>query len=137
MQTNEIIGYRVMHLASESFVNVNFRESEGVMHHYLTQVEPLPIPRGDAFRRLAGYLDQNPQIQHDDLTVEPVYREYTPLETTCKELAGLLTSLTDRHGLKLQLTQEQIEKKIAAELQEFGAGLPEDVFKQLQAIRAR
>jgi len=132
MQTNEIIGYRVRSIEDGMYIHV--REGDGF--NYLSAKEPRPISRPDALRRLAGYYEQNDGAE-DEYEVVPVYREYTPtpLETTSKELAGLLTNLTDRHGLKLHLTQEQIERKIAYELQEFGAGLSEDVFKQLQAIR--
>jgi len=132
MQTNEIIGYRVR--STEDGMYIHMREGDGF--NYLSAKEPKPISRPDALRRLAGYYEQNDGAE-DPYEVVPVYREYTPLETTSMELAGLLTSLTSRHGLKLHLTQEQIEKKIAIELQEFGAGLSEDVFKQLQAIRGQ
>jgi hypothetical protein len=116
--TDEIIGYQVAYIPTQSFVHVTL---EG--ENYIECAEPLPISRGDAFRRLAGILDQRSDLSHEDFDVVPVFREVTPLESTAKELSGLLLSLTERHGLDLGLTREQIEARIATEIAEFGVGL--------------
>lgn len=118
--TNEVIGYRVVRSNNECYSDeyVHYTSSRG---NYTSVAEPAPIPRGDAFRRLASFLDQNPQANMDDFVVAPVYRVLTPMETATKELSGLLSSLCSRHGLNLGLSQDQIEAKIAGELKELGA----------------
>lgn len=117
MHSNEIIGYRVLCPVYEQFVDTDVATG----HNFVTFNEPTPIPRGDAYRRLAAYLDQHPELDHEDFTVEPVYREFTPIETTSKELSARLKSLCSAHGLRLEMTDEQIEAKIAKELEELGA----------------
>lgn len=116
MKTNEIIGYRVLRPHTEEFVDVN-----QVGDNFLYASEPMPISRGDAFRRLAGFLDQHPEVDEDEFTVEPVYREYTPMETASQELGSMLESLCKRHGLDLGLSRAQMERQIAKELVELGA----------------
>ena len=116
-RTNEVIGYRVCNH------NVGFYVA--TMPHganYTTDVAPAPIPRGDAYRRLAAWLDANPDAQDDDYTVDPVYRETTPIEDASNELGGLLEGLCARHGLQLGLTRQQINAQIALELQALQAG---------------
>ena len=115
MQTNEIIGYRVQLTSNETYVH---NDANGM--NYISIHRPEPISRPDALRRLAGLLDQYPDMCELDFYFEPVYREYTPLETASKELGGLLQSLCKRHGLELGMTQDQVEAKIAEELKEFG-----------------
>lgn len=73
-RTKEIIGYRVMCTFNDSFVHT---EANGF--NFMHPGFPPPIPRGDAFRRLAGMLGQRPDLDADDFTVEPVYRELSPL----------------------------------------------------------
>lgn len=118
--TNEVIGYRVVRSNNECYSD-EYIHTNGTGHNWVSVAEPKPVSRGDAFRRLAAYLDQSPLEDMNDFVVVPVYRVLTPMETTTKELSGLLSSLCGRHGLSLGLTQEQIEAKIAQELQELGA----------------
>ena len=113
MRTNEITGYRVERNDGR-FIH-NFSGS-----NFLSSNEPQPIARGDAYRRLAAFLDANPTVE-DDFTIVPVYREMTPVESGARELGGLLTSLCQRHGITLGLSQDQVETRIARELQELGA----------------
>jgi hypothetical protein len=113
MQSTEIIGYRVQ-TPSGNFVCYEFGRN---VSRY--GAEPEPISQANAYRRLAAYIEENPGAQVP--TVVPVYRVYTPLETASKEFSGLLSSLCERHGLRLGLSQDQIEKRIASELQELGA----------------
>ena len=113
MNTNTIIGYRVKDH------NGMFVAFDGV-HNVRTYSEPEPVSQADAYRRLAAFLDENPGTQVP--RVIPVYYVPTPLETASAELGGLLQSLCSRHGLNLGLTKDQIEKQIAKELQELGAG---------------
>lgn len=115
MRTNEIIGYRVLHLPTEGFV-----------HGYdILKTESAPVSRGQAYRRLAGALDENPGMEIAEFSVEPVYRETTPIEDVTNELSTLLTSLCERHGVKLGLTSEQIKAKLAEELKDFGVYTPD------------
>lgn len=115
MRTNEIIGYRVLHLPTEGFV-----------HGYdILKTESAPVARGQAYRRLAGALDENPGMEIAEFSVEPVYRETTPIEDVTNELSTLLTSLCERHGVKLGLTSEQIKAKLAEELKDFGVYTPD------------
>lgn len=113
--TNEVIGYRV--LSGAQFVHTNFRTT------WLSYEQPTPISKSDAYRRVAAFVDEHPDQQEHfgDPTVVPVYRVLTPLECTARELGSLLTSLTERHGLRLGLSGDQIEKRIAKELEELGA----------------
>lgn len=115
MHSNEIIGYRVQ-CEDGLFVCVH----APMEHHFLSSVPPTPISRPDAYRRLAGFLDENPK---NNMTYEvvPVYREYTPIEKASKDLSARLKSLCTVHGLRLGMTDAQIEAKIAKELEELGA----------------
>lgn len=116
MRTNEIIGYRVLHLPTEGFVHVAYE---------IARIESLPVTRGQAFRRLAGALETHPEMAIAEFSVEPVYRETTPIEDVTNELSTLLTSLCERHGVKLGLTSEQIKAKLAEELKDFGVYTPD------------
>lgn len=119
MHSNEIIGYRVMNCSTGRFVN-----HDGAGYHWVSgpdAVQPEPISRSDAFRRLAAYLDQYPHADHNDFEVVPVYREYTPIEKASKDLSARLKSLCSAHGLHLGMTDAQIEAKIAKELEGLGA----------------
>lgn len=64
--TQDILGYRVLYLVGEQFVD--FTDGRNV----LTREETTLIRRGDAFRRLAAFLDENPDVNLDDVAVEPV-----------------------------------------------------------------
>jgi hypothetical protein len=112
MQTNTVIGYRVQDH------NSMFVAHDGVQN-FRTYTAPEPISQADAYRRLAAFIEENPGTPIP--SVVPVYRQLTPLETTAKELGSLLTSLTERHGLNLGLSADQIERRIAQELCELGA----------------
>lgn len=114
--TNEIIGYQVKCINGGEFVH-----TDTAGHNFLSYREPLPIARGDAYRRLAAFFDQNDGNTEDLFEVVPVYRQLTPTETVAQELGSLLSSLCGRHGLQLGLSQAQIEAKIAQELGELGA----------------
>lgn len=114
--SNEVTGYIVKNDAYGFYVD--YCPKAG---NFTTDKEPTPVPRGDAFRRLAAFLDANPRENHEFYVVLPVYRVYTPMERASKELGGLLESLCQRHGLNLGLNSEQIEQRIASELASMGA----------------
>ena len=113
--TKDIIGYRVVS------INGFFVDTTASGVNFTTDEKPTPVARGDALRRMAAFLDANPGEPLEDYEVRPVYRELTPLETTSKELGGLLSSLCRRHGLDLGLTTDDIEQRIALELGSIGA----------------
>ena len=114
MHSQEIIGYRIINVEDDTFIG-----SDGYTN-FVTADEPLPIRIGDAYRRLGAFLDQHPHCAHDSFCVEPVYREFTPVEKATKELSGLLSSLCSRHGVVLGLSQEQVEARLAQELASLG-----------------
>ena len=114
--TTEIIGYHVIFTYTGAFVDHN--EVEG---NFITPEAPKPLRRGDAFRRLAAFLDDRPDQDEDEYKVVPVYRKPTPIETAADELGRQLESLCARHGLDLGLSKEQIRTQIARELADFGA----------------
>lgn len=111
MRTNEIIGFRVMHPSNEMFLAAD----QG--GNYLTSNETTPIARGDAFRRLAAHLDDHPEVDACEFSVEPVYRETTPIEEAASELGGLFESLCSRHGLNLGLSRDQINALLVKDLE--------------------
>jgi hypothetical protein len=118
--TNEITGYRVINRNNGHFV-----DSDG-SRNWLTRysdADPTPVPRGDALRRLAAFLDANPGENYGDYTIDAVYREQKPIEATATELGDLLLDLCQRHGLKLGLSRDQIERQIASELTLLGASI--------------
>jgi len=115
--TNEVIGFRAFHHDSGEYLHFDSSKNE----NYLSAIEPEPISRSDAHRRIAAWLDQSPN-NFDDFSVDPVYRELTPIETASRELGGLLESLCGRHGLQLGLTRDQINAQIAKELEQLAAG---------------
>ncbi len=112
---SDILGYRVMFPRDELFVDF----AGGI--NFLTEHEPQPIPRGDAFRRLAAFLDEHPELDHTDFLIEPTYRELKPVESGARELGGLLKSLCSRHGIQLGMTDDQIQAQIERELKAYGA----------------
>jgi len=116
-QTNEVIGYVV----------VNHRHGFYVAHNpelgnFTSDDQPVPVSRGDAFRRLGAFLDANPGENHNLYEVEPVYREATPVESAADELGGLLEQLCARHGVRIGLSREQINAQLQKELQALEAG---------------
>jgi hypothetical protein len=117
--TNEIIGYRVVNTRDQVFVDHN--PSFSGSGNFQTSREPTPISRGDAFRRLAAFLDAFPEEDHQKFAVEPVYRELTPIESSARELGSLLSSLCQRHGINLGMSQAEIEAQLVRELRAFGA----------------
>lgn len=108
---DKIIGYRVINHDTGMFVNTN---EQG--HNFRSYDEPLPISRGDAYRRLAAYLDEHPDADENDFSVEPVYQEISPIERTAEDLAGRLHALV---GDSLGLSEEQMRLQIASELTTF------------------
>jgi len=112
MRTSEIIGYRVVNTNAGFYVATN---PHGV--NFTTDEEPTPIPRGDALRRMAAFLDANPGEDLGDYEVEPVYRETTPIEDAADELGGLFESLCRRHGLDFGLTRDQINQQLVKDLE--------------------
>jgi|SRR5581483_5991761 len=112
MKTNEITGYVVINEIGEYFVDT---DANG--NNFTTSVAPKPVPRGDCFRRLAAFLDSNPDVEHGHFIVDPVYREMTPTESTAHELGGLLDSLCKRHGLDLGMDRAKMDTILAKELE--------------------
>jgi len=111
MRTQDIIGFRVVNVDAGFFIASNGHQN------FTTDEEPTPVPRGDAFRRLAAFLDDNPGEDHQDYAVEPIYRETTPVEDAAHELGGLFESLCSRHGLDLGLSRAQIDGLLAKDLE--------------------
>ena len=118
MRTNEIIGFRAFH-----------HDSNGYLHHdpttgqnFLSSSEPAPISRADCHRRIAAYVEQPGHENDDDFSIDPVYRETSPLEDAAAELGGLLVGLCQRHRLDLGLTRDQVNKMIAKELEAIKGG---------------
>jgi hypothetical protein len=111
---NTLLGYRIR-TSDGMYVH---RDADG--HHYLSDLESEPLPRADAYRRLAGFFEQD-DCDLDDFEVIPVHRELTPLEKTSSSLACQLQGLCSAHGLDLGITREQMEAKLAQELTDFGA----------------
>jgi hypothetical protein len=112
-QTNEIIGYRVLHPDTEEFIGAD----PTTCRPFMTCDETDPIPRGDAFRRLAAYLDVHPEVDADEFSIEPVYRRTTPIEDAAHELGGLFESLCARHGLDLGLSRAQVDALLVKDLE--------------------
>lgn len=113
--TNNIIGYRVLHPSNETFVH------EDVNGCYLDSVEPEPLKSHAAAIHLMADAMDDLDIPANMFSVEPVYRELTPVESTARELGDLLVNLCNRHGLELGLNREQIDATLARELEEFRA----------------
>jgi len=109
MNNTTVIGHRVQ-VSRGVFVN---QYGERVYS------EPEPCNLSEAYRRVSVFIASNPgcDVPH----VNPVTRTLTPMETASKELGSLLTSLCQRHGLNLGLSQEQIERQISKELADLGA----------------
>lgn len=114
-QTNEITGFRVFYQPTGQYVHVG---GHFPRNHYLANEAPNVISRGDAYRRLAAYLDENPGIDHDDVSVEPVYRQTTPIEDAAHELGGLFEQLCNRHNLNLGLNRAQIDAILVKDLED-------------------
>lgn len=112
MRTNDVIGFYVQNHEQGFFVDTDANGS-----NFTTDEQPRPIPRGDAYRRLAAFLDANPGEDHQDYCVLPAYRETTPIEDAANELGGLFESLCRRHGLDLGLTRDQINAQLVKDLE--------------------
>jgi hypothetical protein len=115
--TNEIVGYRAYHHAARQYLHHDARSGR----NYLEYAEPATIGRGDCHRRIAAFLDQTGEEANDDFSIDPVFRQMTPMETASEELTGLLSSLAARHGLVLNMSKDEMAAKIAKELRELGA----------------
>jgi hypothetical protein len=107
MNNTTVIGHRVQ-ISRGVFVN-QYGES--------VYSEPEACNISEAYRRISVYLSRNPGTSVP--TVVDVTR--TPMETASRELGSLLTSLCQRHGLNLGLSQDQIERQISKELADLGA----------------
>lgn len=125
MQTNEIIGFHIRNNESGECIATD----PATGRNFCTFDEVTPIARGDAFRRLAGFLDQNPDADPYDFGIETVYRQTTPIENAASELGGLFEQLCKRHGLDLGLDRTQINALLAKDLEQvknlgFITGIP-------------
>jgi len=127
MATNKIIGFRAYHHDTDCYLH--FDAVTG--RNFLAVTKPDPISRPDAHRRIAAWLEQGDE-NFDDFSVDPVFHEPTPMEKTTSELTDLLQTLCNRNGLKLGLTREQIEAKLAEELVQFGASPVVDQINRLR-----
>ena len=116
--STKIKGYVVKNNKSEYLDIVAYPSCDWVK---VIRMQPPVLSRSAAHRRLAKFFDENdgwnPQDSDEEFYVAPVFCEATPLENAAEELGELLSSLCARHGLDLGLTQDQINKKIAEELQ--------------------
>lgn len=127
MASNKIVGYVVKNNNGEYIAESKLTPSGNREYNVIVTARPTPVSKGDAYRRLAAFVDLCEHIGSDlpsdeQFYVAPVFHEPTPLERASEELGGLLVGLCSRHGLDLGLTREQIEKQIAKELKELGAG---------------
>ncbi len=123
-QDKKIVGYRIKFTQHGTELSLH-RDDDGFFH-FLRDDEPQlpPMTRVDAFYVLASYFNHSDREEFDVTTVRivPVFEPVkTPLQNAASELGALLTSLTKRHGVKLEMTQEQIERQIAIELASLGA----------------
>ncbi len=139
---NNIIGYvvavSIVDSEDEETVHTGYiHHNEHNGHNYLSNAEPAPIPHGDAYRRLAAWLDENPdsEFQCDPEICErraPVAppTPVNPVVSAAKELGGLLKGLAGRHGIQFGLSDDEIEARIALELKSLGAsGSAADILK--------
>ncbi len=123
-QDKKIIGYRIQNPVEAHFIG---QDEDGFFFYTDgTDEPPYPVDRSTAYRLAAEYFDSGLAQEgvYDDSRIEivPVFAPVkTPLQNAASELGALLTSLTKRHGVKLDLTPEQIERQIAIELEAFGA----------------
>ena len=114
METQTLLGYHVKAQNGE-FVHEATDHGDTWAHYD----EPEPCTLAQAYSRIGRFLADYPREQAPEIV--PVHRALTPLETASSELGSLLTSLCERHGLNLGLTQEQINRRITQELAELGA----------------
>ena len=108
--TKTLLGYRVKDH------NGMYVSADGRVRTY---TKPEPITHAQAYSAVASFLEHNswspvPQVVK-------VFKKASPIQSASSELGALLTSLCQRHGLDLGLTQEQIDRQIARELSELGA----------------
>lgn len=130
--TSRIIGYVVKHRNTRQFVH----EPDGRGFNFLSDVRPAPISKPDAYRRLAAYLDENPDVVDDNtFYVTAVFYEPTPIERAASELGNTLRALCSRHGLDLGMTAEQIDKQLVGELEAFKAGAASQLFTGIPKLR--
>lgn len=116
MQTNEIIGYRVLHPVDGMFIARGVNGRPGIVKD-----EPSPIPVSAAYHLLAEHLIA-PGADPKDYSIEPVLRETTPIEEVADELGGLFEDLCKRHGLDLGLDRKQINALLVKDLEAIKAG---------------
>jgi hypothetical protein len=117
METRTTLGYRVLtHMG-----NFCVTRADGAFE-YTSTTEPSPIPIDKAYKLVGSYLERHPTFPVPEVIKVEQVRTLTPVETASKELAGLLQSLCNRHGLDLGLTPDAMERQIAKELVDLGAG---------------
>lgn len=112
--TTEIVGYRVFHVDINEYIHT----TKDGKFNFTNMSEPEPVGRGDAFRRLAAYVDEHPEVDHDCFDIVPVFREVRPTESAASELTDMLKALCQRHGITLGLTDDQIRAQLERELKE-------------------
>jgi hypothetical protein len=118
METTSVIGYRLRDINTGRFINF-----DGSGYSWISNfgsADPEPISLSDAYKRIGEFLARNPNSQVPEIV--KVTRPLTPIERASKELGGLLQDLCSRHGLDLGLTKDQVERQIAKELVDLGAG---------------
>ncbi len=133
-----IIGYVVTLSVVDEYEDthqayVHHNESTG--RNFVSTKQPTPIPRGDAYRRLAAFMDENDGFE-DEITVEAVRAPVAPpapvkagIDGGVGELSNLLQGLCARHGIVLGLTEDEVKARIALELKSMGARSAEEVFQ--------
>lgn len=114
MESNRtLLGYRIVTHTGE-YVHASLNNN----YTFTSTTDPNPIPIADAYKRIGVYLQDHPGAPVPE--VRPVHRELTAMERGASELGALLSSLCERHGIVLGLSQDQIDDKIAKELVAFG-----------------
>lgn len=116
MDQTKIIGYRVQSLHDNLYLK---GDKMGI---FFGEVIPDPMSRSEAYRLAARFFEENDGYEADDIAIVPVYAPVrTPVQSAAHELGEILQSLVKRHGVKLDMTQEQIERQLAIELMALGA----------------
>jgi hypothetical protein len=126
-----IIGYMVAVEADDVCSYIHYNENTG--RNYVDPSQPPPVSRGDAYRRLGAFMDENPGFPFDT-DIVPVYEPVEPpkpvrsgIDGAVGELSCLLQNLCGRHGIALGLTDDEVKARIALELKSLGAKNAEEV----------
>jgi hypothetical protein len=123
METKTFVGHRVKDNNGRGYVHTNGSSV------WLSYEKPKPISLAEAHRIVSKVLTDHPGYYVPIITKVFKTRTLTPLEATSRDLGNMLTSLLGARGVKLGLTQDQIEKQIAKELTMLGGVSVANLFR--------